>query len=119
MATTKGSSLQLDLNKSGEVSLAAAADISFPLSGPGDHAVLILDNSSGSAAATFTLHGGDMFCGREDLVVSVPTGKIHVLSVDSGNYKQTKGDLRGQLHLTASGGTPKAALVALPQYHLT
>lgn len=123
MALTSGTNIQLDVNNPVELIVTAftAADgITFPMDGDCQRMLLVLDNTAGSAASTFTIHGGTSeIMGLPDKTVSVASGKTYVGTMESGGYRQLSGNMSGSIFITASGGTPKAALVALPQYHLT
>lgn len=121
MALTNGSTIDLELNQAREMAATAftAADgITFPFDGDCQRMLLVLDNTAGSGTCTFTIPAGNGLMGASEQQVSVAAGKSYGVTLESGGYRQMKGEKKGLLFITASGGTPKAALLKLPQFSL-
>lgn len=105
--------VNLNINASSEITYTAATnpgnlvtdtetfDIALDKDDKGS--VLVINNQSG-AAVKYTILKGDMFAACRDLPeVTVPTGKMHVITVDSARYKLSNGKIK--VKVTPTAGT--------------
>lgn len=121
MAVTKGSNTTLVLNEGKTItptSFTAEDGITFPFDGDCQRMVLILKNSSTAASCSFTIKGGNGFQGDSDITITVAASGEAAITVESGGYEDMSGSNAGKLLVTASGGTPQAAMLKLPQYNI-
>lgn len=79
--------------------------------GKGDHRMLLLVKNTGGTEAVLAIKKGDSIQAVDDLTVNIPAGEIRVFTPESGKYKHTAGDMKGNIQLMASTALIHAAAV--------
>lgn len=83
------------------------------LDGHDERSVLLVHNSSSTAASTVTVHKGNGLQGVSDLEYSVAAGKIALIVLESGKFKNVSGDDKGKVIISGAAAL-KVAFIKLP-----
>ena len=96
--------------------VAAGADGAlFDMTGKDYATLIIVHNTSASAAATITVKAGDGLQGVNDLAAyEVAAGGFAAIRIDAGEFKRITGDDKGAALITVSSNDVEIAVVELP-----
>ena len=114
MAATNVTSAKLKWNEAKEVSQSAAdaTDGALVSPGPDEATVLVL---TAAGALTATVKAGDGIQGTEDLSIEFSGAGTKYVSVESGRYKQTKGEKAGKIEVKTTAAGLTVGCLILPR----
>lgn len=99
-------------------SMAAAVDATdgaeFVMKERDDKYLILATNAHATDAKNVTIKAGNGFQAGGDLTFSVAAGKIAIVSIDSGRYKNLTGTDKGKVVITGGSADIKVAVFRLP-----
>lgn len=105
----------LKLNVAKEITITSKSAAFGADAKGGDFKVLLLFANAGNASATATISVGDGPCGAgQDLVITVGASKTMGIVLDSGYFKNYKGDYKNCYKITPSAAL-SVSIIELPQ----
>lgn len=114
MAAGNVTSAGLEWNTAGSMTQTAAdtTDGALVSPGPDESTVLVL---TASAELTATIKAGDGIQGTEDLAIAFSGAGTKYVSLESGKYKQTRGENAGKIIVKTSASGLTVGCVILPR----
>ena len=99
-------------------SIAAAVDATdgaeFAMRERDDKYLLLVTNAHASVAKSVTIKAGNGFQAGADLTQAIDAGDFHIISIDSGRYKNLSGTDKGKVVITGTSADIKVAVFRLP-----
>ncbi len=81
-----------------------------------DSRLVIYCHNTGSASADVVVRSGNALqTTGQDLLKTIPAGKVALITVESGLFGNLEGELRGKLHIDVGSANVKACAVLMPQ----
>ena len=115
MALTNGIAMSCSMSLASDdftiTAFTAADGIDFAFDGADERMILLLSETGGSANSTMTIKGIEGV--SNDIPIVVTKGKCKCIALESALYRQPSGEHAGKVFITASGGTPAAALMGV------